>query len=248
MDFIGKTIIITGSARGIGKAIAMKFAELGGNIVINDIEPAAEAASETVGEITAAGGHAAAILGSVAVPADAERLVNEAQAAFGSVDVLINNAGITRDNLIMRMTEEDWDAVLTVNLKGAFNCVKAATRVMMKQRSGVIVNVSSVVGLMGNPGQANYSASKAGLVGLTKSVAKEFASRNIRCNAVAPGFIQTAMTDALPDNVREDYLKAIPLRRFGTVGEIADVVAFLAGDESKYVTGQVIHIDGGLLM
>ena len=161
---------------------------------------------------------------------------------------MINNAGITRDALIMKMSEKDWDDVLDINLKGAFNCIKAVTRVMLKQRSGSIVNVSSVVGVMGNPGQANYSASKAGLIGLTKSTAIELAARNITCNAVAPGFIQSDMTDKLSDNVKEEYLKNIPLKRFGTADDVANVIAFLVSDEAKYITGQVLHIDGGLVM
>lgn len=247
MELKGQTAIITGAGRGIGKVIAVKLAMMGANVVINDIPTSIEA-DTTVDEIISNGGSAIAIKGDVRNQEDVNTLVNEAIEKFGSVDILINNAGITRDTLLMKMTEKDWDDVLDINLKGSFNCIKAVTRIMMKQRSGKIVNVASVVGVMGNAGQANYSASKAGLIGLTKSVAKELAPRNINCNAIAPGFIKSDMTDKLSENVKEQYLNNIPLKRFGTPDDVAEVVAFLASDKSKYITGQVLHIDGGLVM
>lgn len=243
----GKTAIITGSGRGIGKAIAMKLASFGANIVINDI-PSSDYADETCEEIKKMGVESIVIKGDVRNKDDVQTLVDETVKKFGKIDIFVNNAGITRDGLMIRMSEEDWDLVMDINLKGAFNCIKAAVRPMMKQRSGVIVNIASIVGVMGNPGQANYVASKAGLIGLTKTTAKEFSSRGIRCNAVAPGFIQSAMTDVLSEDVKQKYFDAIPLGKFGTTEDIADVVAFLSSDMSKYVTGQVINVDGGLVM
>ncbi len=243
----GKTAVITGSGRGIGKAIAMKFASFGADIVINDI-PQSEYAEETCEEIKKLGVKSIVVKGDVRNVDDVKNLINTTVKEFGKIDILVNNAGITRDGLMLRMSEEDWDLVLDINLKGAFNCIKAAARPMMKQRSGSIINITSVVGIMGNPGQANYSASKAGLIGLTKTTAKEFASRKIRCNAVAPGFIASAMTDKLDDDTKAKYLAAVPLSEFGKPEQIADVAAFLASDMSNYVTGQVINVDGGLLM
>ena len=243
----GKVAIITGSGRGIGKAIAVKLASLGANIVINDI-PQSEDADKTSEEIKAMGVDSIVVKGDVRKTEDVQELISKTLDKFGKIDIFINNAGVTRDGLMIRMSEDDWDLVMDINLKGAFNCIKAVARPMMKQRSGAIVNIASVVGVMGNAGQANYSASKAGLIGLTKTTAKEFASRGIRCNAVAPGFIESAMTDKLPDDVKQEYFKAIPLAKFGKVEEVADVVAFLASDMSSYVTGQVINIDGGLHM
>ena len=243
----GKTAVITGSGRGIGKAIAMKFASLGADIVINDI-PQSEYAEETCEEIKKLGVKSIVVKGDVRNADDVKNLIDTTIKEFGKIDILVNNAGITRDGLMLRMSEEDWDLVLDINLKGAFNCIKAAARPMMKQRSGSIINITSVVGIMGNPGQANYSASKAGLIGLTKTTAKEFASRKIRCNAVAPGFIASAMTDKLDDDTKAKYLAAVPLSEFGKPEQIADVAAFLASDMSNYVTGQVINVDGGLLM
>ncbi len=243
----GKTAVITGSGRGIGKAIAMKFASLGADIVINDI-PQSEYAEETCEEIKKLGVKSIVVKGDVRNADDVKNLIDTTVKEFGKIDILVNNAGITRDGLMLRMSEEDWDLVLDINLKGAFNCIKAAARPMMKQRSGSIINITSVVGIMGNPGQANYSASKAGLIGLTKTTAKEFASRKIRCNAVAPGFIASAMTDKLDDDTKAKYLAAVPLSEFGKPEQIADVAAFLASDMSNYVTGQVINVDGGLLM
>lgn len=243
----GKTAIITGSGRGIGKAIALKLASLGADIVINDI-PSSNYADDTAKEVEALGVKAIVVKGDVRNQEDVAALVKETVDTFGRVDIFVNNAGITRDGLILRMTEEDWDMVMDINLKGAFNCIKAVSRPMMKQKGGSIINMASVVGVMGNPGQANYVASKAGLIGLTKTTAKEFAKKGIRCNAVAPGFIKSDMTDKLPDDVKKQYLSGIPLERFGTPEDIADVVAFLASDQSKYVTGQVINVDGGLVM
>ena len=243
----GKTAIVTGSGRGIGKAIAIKLASFGANVVINDI-PQSEDAQNTSDEIKAMGVGSICVKGDVRNIDDVKALVDETVKEFGGVDIFVNNAGVTRDGLMLRMSEEDWDLVMDINLKGAFNCIKTVARPMMKSKGGSIINISSVVGLMGNPGQANYSASKAGLIGLTKTTAKEFSSRGIRCNAIAPGFIQSAMTDKLSDDVKKQYFDAIPLGRFGTVENIADAVAFLASDMSAYITGQVICVDGGLVM
>lgn len=243
----GKTALVTGSARGIGKAIALKLASLGANIVINDI-PSSEDAAKTAGEIRTLGVGAAVALGDVRNIDDVKNMVDTAVSEFGTIDILVNNAGVTRDNLMLRMSEEDWNLVLDINLKGAFNCIKTAVRPMMKQKSGSIINIASVVGEMGNAGQANYSASKAGLIGLTKTTAKEFAKKGIRANAVAPGFISSAMTDKLPEDIKAKYFESIPLGMFGSTEDVADAVAFLASDMSSYITGQVINVDGGLVM
>ncbi len=243
----GKTAIVTGSARGIGKAIALKLASEGANIVVNDI-PGAAAAEETAAEIRALGVSAIVTYGDVRNIDDVKAMTDTALTEFGTIDILVNNAGVTRDNLMLRMSEEDWDLVLDINLKGAFNCIKTVARPMMKQKSGAIINIASVSGVMGNAGQANYAASKAGLIGLTKTTAKEFAKKGIRANAVAPGFISSAMTDKLSDEIKAKYFDAIPLGKFGMVEDIANVVAFLASDLSSYVTGQTINVDGGLIM
>ena len=243
----GKTAVITGSGRGIGKSIALKLASHGANIVINDI-PSSDYEDETCEEVKKLGVECIVVKGDVRNTEDVQKLVSETMDKFGHIDIFVNNAGITRDGLMIRMSEDDWDLVMDINLKGAFNCIKAVARPMMKQRSGAIINMASIVGVMGNPGQANYVASKAGLIGLTKTTAKEFASRGIRCNAVAPGFIRSAMTDVLSNDVKKKYLDSIPLGEFGETENIADVVAFLASDMSKYVTGQVINVDGGLVM
>ncbi len=250
MEFENKTVIVTGSTQGIGREIALKFGAEGANVIVNgiDIPLQKELAETACAEIKKLGGNAEYILGDVSKPEDTDALIAFATEKFGSVDVIVNNAGITRDNLIMRMSEGDWDSVIDVNLKGAFNVIKSAVKTLMKQRNGVIINMASVSGVMGNAGQANYSASKAGLIGLTKSVAKELASRNIRCNAIAPGFIQTAMTDKLKDEVKNTYLESIPLKRFGQVEDIANLAVFLASEKAKYITGQVINVDGGLVM
>ena len=243
----GKTAVVTGSGRGIGKSIAMKLASLGANVVINDI-PSSTYADETCEEIKAMGVESIVVKGDVRNIDDVKNLVDTTVKTFGGVDIFVNNAGITRDGLMLRMSEDDWDMVMDINLKGAFNCIKTVVRPMMKKKSGSIINIASIVGVMGNAGQANYVASKAGLIGLTKTTAKEFASRGIRCNSVAPGFIRSAMTDVLSDEVKQKYFDAIPLGKFGETDDIADVVAFLASDMSKYVTGQTINVDGGLVM
>lgn len=242
----GKVALVTGGARGIGAAIALKLASMGADIVINDMS--AEACSATCSQISKLGRKAIAITADVSKTDDAKRMIEESIGQMGKLDILVNNAGITRDNLIMRMSEEEWDMVIAVNLKGTFNCLQAVTRTMLKARSGVIVNLASVVGVAGNSGQANYSASKAGVIGLTKSAAKELASRGIRVNAVAPGFISTAMTKELPEDYIEKLKAAIPLGFFGEPEHVASVVAFLACDDSAYITGQVIKIDGGLFI
>lgn len=250
MDFNGKTVIVTGSTQGIGRQIAIKFGSMGANVVVNGIDTPdqRELAEGVAAEVKAAGGNAVVAIGDVSKPADTDALIQCAADAFETIDVIVNNAGITRDNLLLRMSESEWDSVLSVNLKGAFNVIHSATKRLMKQRSGVIVNMASVSGVAGNAGQANYSASKAGLIGLTKSVARELAPRGIRCNAVAPGFITTAMTDKLSDDVKAAFLESIPLKRFGDVEDIANLVAFLASDDAKYITGQVINVDGGFVM
>lgn len=250
MDFNGKTVIVTGSTQGIGRQIAIKFGSMGANVVVNGIDTPdqRELADSVAAEVKAVGGNAVVAIGDVSQQNDTDALIQCAADNFGTIDVIVNNAGITRDNLLLRMSESEWDSVLSVNLKGAFNVIHSATKRLMKQRSGVIVNMASVSGVAGNAGQANYSASKAGLIGLTKSVARELAPRGIRCNAVAPGFITTAMTDKLSDEVKAAFLESIPLKRFGEVEDIANLVAFLASDDAKYITGQVINVDGGFVM
>jgi 3-oxoacyl-[acyl-carrier protein] reductase len=242
----GQTALITGAGRGIGKSIAEALAKRGVNIAIADVNLAI--AQEAASDLQQMGIKTHAVKVNVANAAEVAAMFEETVKEFGRIDILINNAGITRDGLLMRMKEEDWDAVLNINLKGAFLCSQQAVKVMAKQRYGRIINIASVVAFMGNAGQANYSASKAGLIGLTKTTAKEYASRGITVNAVAPGFIKTAMTDALPDNVKEEMMKAIPLNAFGTAEDVANAVAFLAAPESGYITGQVIHVNGGMYM
>lgn len=242
----GKVAVITGASRGIGKSIAFALAAKGATIVAMDMDQSATDA--TVAELQATGAKALAVVGNVTVTADVERMIDAAVEAFGRVDVLVNNAGITRDGLIMRMKDEEWDAVLNVNLKGAFVCTRTAFKVMSKQRYGRIINIASIVGQMGNAGQANYCASKAGLIGLTKSNAREMAKRNITVNAVAPGFIATAMTDALSDKVRGELAAQIPLERLGSADDIANAVVFLASEASGYITGHVLAVNGGMYM
>ena len=240
-------VLVTGGSRGIGKAAALACAREGAHIIIN-YAGNVKAAEETVKEISDLGQKCLAVQADISKLADVERLIEEATAEFGKIDILVNNAGITRDGLLMRMKEEDWDAVIETNLKGIFLCTKAVIRGMMKQRSGRIINMTSVVGVMGNAGQANYAAAKAGVIGFTKSTAKELASRGITVNAIAPGFIHSDMTFVLPENVKEEMVKAIPIGRMGEAEEVADAVVFLASNSARYITGQVIHVDGGMVM
>lgn len=243
----GKTALITGAARGIGKAIALKFAAEGADIAFTDLV-IDENGKATEAEIAALGVKAKGYASNAANFAETEEVVKTVQNDFGKIDILVNNAGITKDGLMMRMTEGQWDAVIAVNLKSAFNFIHACTPIMMRQKSGSIINMASVVGVHGNAGQSNYAASKAGLIALAKSIGQEIGSRGVRANAIAPGFIDTAMTQALPDNIRAEWIKKIPLRRGGTVDDIANVAVFLASDMSSYVTGQVIQVDGGMNM
>lgn len=243
----GKTAIVTGAARGIGKGIALEFAKAGANIAFTDLR-IDENAEATVKEIEAFGVKAKGYASDASKFEETQEVVDAIVKDFGNVDILVNNAGITMDSLLMRMSEQQWDAVINVNLKSVFNFTKAIQRYMLKQRSGSIINMSSVVGVSGNAGQANYSASKAGMIGFTKSIAKELGSRNIRCNAVAPGFIITEMTAKLPEDVRKQWESSIPLRRGGTPEDIAKTCIYLASDLSSYVTGQTIHVCGGMNM
>lgn len=243
----GKTALITGAARGIGKALAIKFAQEGANIAFTDLV-IDENGKQTEEEIASYGVKAKGYASNAANFAETEEVVNKVKEDFGRIDILVNNAGITKDGLMMRMSEQQWDAVIAVNLKSAFNFIHAVLPIMMRQRSGSIINMASVVGVHGNAGQANYAASKAGLIALAKSIAQEVGSRGIRANAIAPGFIETAMTAALPDNIRAEWVQKIPLRRGCQVEDIANVATFLASDLSSYVTGQVIQVDGGMNM
>lgn len=243
----GKTALVTGGARGIGKAIALKFAAEGANVAFSDLNYDDNAAALEK-EIETMGVKGKGYASDASSFDGSEKLINDVVADFGRIDVLVNNAGITRDNLLMRMTEADWDLVIKVNLKSIFNMTKAVQKVMLKQRSGSIINMSSVVGLSGNAGQSNYSASKAGLIGFTKSMAQELGSRSIRCNAIAPGFIETDMTAKLPEDVRKNWIEGIPLKRGGKPDDVADVALFLGSDLSSYVTGQVISVCGGMHM
>lgn len=242
-----KTAVVTGASRGIGKAIALMLSAQGVNVVLNYRNGAA-AVEEVVKEIQQNGGSAIAVQGDVSSFQDAERLMKTAVDQFGSVDLLINNAGITKDTLLLRMSEEDFDTVIDVNLKGAFNCIKHVSTIMLKQRSGKIINISSVIGVVGNIGQSNYAAAKAGIIGFTKSCAKELASRGITVNAIAPGFIQTDMTDGLHEKTKEAILSNIPLKKLGTPEDVAHMVCFLSSEGANYITGQVFHVDGGMVM
>ncbi len=246
MNFKDKTAVITGSSQGIGKAIALAFAGHGASVAIIDLFE--ESVNSVVAEFRQQGYNCRGYVCDVTDVAKVGEVFKIINQESGGIDILVNNAGITRDNLILRMKEEDWDAVLNVNLKGTFNCIQKASRYMLKQQNGIIINIASVVGLIGNAGQSNYAASKAGIIGLTKSAAREFAVRNIRCNAIAPGFIKTAMTDKLAAEVVSSYAEAIPLKRMGTPEDIADLCLFLASEMSSYITGQVINVDGGLVM
>ena len=246
MGVENKVAVVTGAAQGIGKAIATLLAQKGARVVVCDIN--LEMATETVREIESGGATCHAIKADVTQLGDADQIVKETVQQCGTLDILVNNAGITKDNVLLRMKEEQWDQVMAVNLKGTFTCTKAAIRVMMRQKKGTIINVASITGLMGNAGQANYSASKAGVIGFTKAVAREYADRGITVNAVAPGFITTAMTDAIPEKERETLIDQIPLNRLGSPEDVANAVYFLASEEASYITGQVISINGGLYM
>lgn len=243
----GKIAVITGAGRGIGRAIALQFAGYGAKVVVNYRNSITQV-EELLTEIKNAGGEAIAVRADISREEEAKNLLNEAVKQYGRVDILVNNAGITKDNLLMRMTEEEFDSVLNINLKGTFFCLKHAATIMLKQRSGKIINISSVVGITGNIGQTNYAASKAGVIGMTKSAARELASRGITVNAVAPGFIRTDMTDMLSDKVKEATIANIPLKRYGTVEEVAGAVSFLASEAANYITGQVLQVDGGMVM
>ncbi|MGR3763827.1 3-oxoacyl-[acyl-carrier-protein] reductase [Rossellomorea sp. NS-SX7] len=247
MNLDGKVALVTGASRGIGREIALELAREGAKVVVNYSGSEAKA-NEVVDEIKSIGREAVAIQCNVADSDSVQSMVKETISQFGALDVLVNNAGITKDNLLMRMKENEWDDVININLKGVFLCTKAVTRQMMKQRSGRIINISSIVGVSGNPGQANYVAAKSGVIGLTKTAAKELAPRGITVNAIAPGFISTDMTDQLPEDVRNEMLKQIPLSRFGDPKDIAKVVSFIASESSSYMTGQTLHVDGGMVM
>lgn len=246
MELIGKVALVTGAAQGIGKAIALLLARNGADLVVWDIN--LEKAEETAKEIEALGRRAIAMKVDVASLDHVERMVEAILEKLGQIDILVNNAGITRDKLILRMTEEDWDAVLNINLKGTFNCTKTVVRHMSKQRSGKIVSIASVVGEMGNAGQANYAASKAGVIGFTKTIAREFAGRGINVNAIAPGYIETPMTDVLPEKVKEELRRLIPMERLGKPEDVAEAVLFLVSEASSYITGQVLNVNGGIYM
>lgn len=246
MRLAGKVALITGGARGIGREIALLFAKEGADIVIGDVNLLE--AEKTCKDIEALGRKALGVGLDVTSLVKVEEVINKILDKFTKIDILVNNAGITKDGLLLRMSEPDWDAVIAVNLKGTFNCTKAVSKVMIKQRSGKIVNIASIIGIIGNPGQANYSASKAGIIALTKTSAKELASRNININAVAPGFIQTDMTAKLPEELKQKMLSTIPLNKFGTPLDVANLCMFLASDEAAYITGQTIVVDGGMVM
>ncbi len=245
MNLSNRVAIVTGGGRGIGRTIALKLAEVGATVVANDIGEASPVGS-VAEEIKAMGGQSLAVLADVSSSSDVARLVEETIAAYGKVDILVNNAGIARDQLIIRMSDEDWDKVLTVNLKGTFLCARAVLRHMIKQRWGRIISIASIVGLVGNPGQANYASAKAGIIGFTRTVAKEVAARGITANAIAPGFIDTEMTQRLEEDWKQQLKKQIPLGYFGSPRDVAEAVAFLASEEARYITGQVLSVDGGM--
>lgn len=246
MKLEDKVAWVTGAAQGIGRSVALLLAQNGADIVVSDVN--LEKAEETVRDIQALGRKALAFKVNVVNLEEVERMTQSVLEQFKQIDILVNNAGITRDRLFLRMTEEDWDAVINVNLKGTFNCTKAVVRHMSRQRSGKIVNIASVSGEMGNPGQANYSASKAGVIGFTKTIAREFAQRGINVNAIAPGYIQTPMTDAIPEKAKEELKRLIPMERLGRPEDVAEAVLFLVSDSSSYITGQVLNVNGGIYM
>jgi 3-oxoacyl-[acyl-carrier protein] reductase len=246
MTLSGKTALVTGAAQGIGREIALALATDGADVAICDVN--LEAAQKTAGDLAAMGRKSLALKANVSASAEVNAMIDQVMEKFGRIDILVNNAGITRDGLILRMKDEDWDLVLSINLKGAFFCTRAALKHMSKQRGGTVINIASIVGAMGNAGQANYVASKAGLIGLTKTIAREYANRGITANAVAPGFIDTAMTQALPENVRQELAKQIPMGKLGTPGDVANAVRFLASPLASYITGQVLHVNGGMYM
>lgn len=245
MDFTDKVAVVTGSSRGIGRAIALRLAQGGAKVVVN-YRSNEEAAGEVVAQIEAAGGEAVSVQADVSKVADAQALIDAAKTTFGRIDILVNNAGTTRDTLLLRMSEDDWDVVIDTNLKGTFNCIKAVSRLMMRQRYGRIVNVASVAGISGNAGQANYASAKAGIIGLTKTVAKELGGRQITCNAIAPGLVPTDLTADLPQDMVDQAIERTPLGRTGTADDMAAAVAYLASEEAGFVTGQVLAVDGGL--
>jgi 3-oxoacyl-[acyl-carrier protein] reductase len=245
MKIAHEVALVTGAARGIGKAVASALAEAGASVVLTDLLPEVH---ETTAALQEKGYKVSAVTGNVASLADAQQMVDKAVEEYGRLDILVNNAGITRDNLLLRMSEEDWDQVIAVNLKGTFNMTKAAVKTMLKQRSGKIINIASVIGQIGNTGQANYAASKAGVIAFTKTMARELAGRGIRVNAVAPGFIQSQMTEKLPEDLKNTILRQIPLGKFGQPEDVAKVVLFLASGASGYITGQVLRVDGGMVM
>lgn len=247
MNLTGKTALVTGGSRGIGRSIALAFANQGANVIINYTSNE-ESAAKVIEEIKSFNVKALAVKANVSNAEEINGMMDKIEEMFDGIDILVNNAGITRDNLFIRMKEEDWDQVMDINLKGIFLCTKAVIRKMIKQKYGKIINLSSVVGVVGNPGQANYCASKAGVIGFTKSLAKEIAGKNITVNAIAPGFIETDMTKALPENVKESMLEIIPMKKYGKPEDIANLVLFLSSDNASYITGQVIHVDGGMAM
>ena len=246
MNLGGKVAIVTGSGQGIGRQIALTLSSLGASIAVTDINAAS--AQEVAAEIAGTGVKSISVVGDVSKQQDAANLVDQTLSSFGRIDILVNNAGITRDTLLLRMSASDWDQVMAINLKGAFLCTQAVLRHMLRQREGRIINIASVVGLIGNAGQANYAAAKAGLIGLTKSTAREGASRGVTANAIAPGFIDTGMTSKLSDAVKQEFLRQIPLGYMGTPVDVANAVAFLASDEARYITGHVLNVDGGMVM
>ena len=248
MNLNDRVAVVTGSAQGIGREIVLKLAKVGADVVVNDIEAATEPLANVVQEIEALGRKSLAVTADVSSATDVNRLMETAVNEFGKIDILVNNAGVTRDNLLMKMTDEEWDTVLNIDLKSAFLCTRAVIRYMLRQRSGRIISIASVVGMIGNAGQANYASAKAGIIGFTKSIAKEVGSRSITVNAIAPGYIQTKMTEQLSGEQRREMLKHIPLASLGTPQDVAEAVAFLASDEARYITGHVLNVDGGMAL